>query len=181
MFRQVLARIFAASIIGAAPCVYAVELGQPVPQCDLRSFDSEKRVDLNQFKGKVVYVDFWASWCPPCARSFPFMNEMERQFGGKGLVVLAINVDEDLEDAKAFLAKYSANFNLAADTSGQCPQQFGVQAMPSSYLVDAKGVVRHVHIGFRAGETEELRTAVEQLLNEQSAMQRSDISNGLRQ
>lgn len=140
-----------------------------MPPCELKSMSDGGLVKLDQFKGKALYVDFWASWCPPCARSFPFMNEMEREFGDK-LEVLAINVDEKAEDAKAFLAKHSANFTLAADVSGQCPQQFGVQAMPSSYLVDANGVVRYVHIGFRAGEAEKLRLAVEQLMSEHSSI-----------
>lgn len=180
MFRYQLVGMVAAGIFATAPLVVdAVELGQPAPDCELRSIGGGAPVDLDQFKGKVLYVDFWASWCPPCARSFPFMNDMEQEFADKGLVVLAINVDEKPEDAKAFLAKHSASFSLAADVNGQCPQRWGVQAMPSSYLVDASGVIRHVHVGFRAGEAEKLRAAVEQLLAERSAMQRSDASDTL--
>lgn len=179
MNRRIFPSMFAAALIGAVPSGYAAEPGQPVPDCDLKSLDGKSSVDLNQFKGRVLYVDFWASWCPPCARSFPFMNEIKQQFGAKGLQVLAINVDENTADAKAFLAKHAAHFDIAADSTGQCPQRFGVQAMPSSYLVDDKGVIRQVHVGFRAGEAAQLRATVEQLLNEQSPMQRSDTSGGL--
>lgn len=181
MFHYKRAGILAGGIIALTPIVEAVEPGQPVPDCEMRSIGGAEPVDLDQFKGKVLYVDFWASWCPPCARSFPFMNDIEREFGDRGLVVLAINVDEKPEDAKAFLAKHSASFKLAADTNGQCPQRFGVEAMPSSYLVDTHGVVRHVHVGFRAGEAEKLRAAIEQLVAEQSAMQRSDASDTMPQ
>jgi thiol-disulfide isomerase/thioredoxin len=132
----------------------------------LKSLGEESPINMGQFKGKVVYVDFWASWCTPCARSFPFMNDLDREFHDRGLIVLAINLDEKLEDAQAFLAKHPASFALAADPSGQCPRDFGVRGMPSSYLVDRQGMIRHVHLGFRAGEAEKLRALVEQLLAE---------------
>ena len=99
------------------------------------------------------------------------MDALDRELRDRGLQVLGINVDEDPEDAKRFLEKYPAEFTVAFDPNGQCPQDFGVQAMPSSYLVDRKGNIRHVHLGFRRGESEELRSLVEQLLAESSAGQ----------
>ena len=94
------------------------------------------------------------------------MNALEREFGERGLRIIAINLDEDVKSAKDFLSKHPAQFTLAADASGRCPKDFGVQAMPSSYLVDRQGIIRYVHVGFRAGETDGLRKAVEQLLSE---------------
>ena len=146
--------------------VRAAEPGSAAPICVLKSLDEESPINMGQFKGKVVYVDFWASWCAPCARSFPFLNDLDREFRDRGLIVLAINLDEKLEDARAFLAKHPASFALAVDPSGQCPRDFGVRGMPSSYLVDRQGMIRHVHLGFRAGEAEKLRALVEQLLAE---------------
>ena len=146
--------------------VRAAGPGSTAPICVLKSLGEESPINMGQFKGKVVYVDFWASWCPPCARSFPFMNDLDREFRDRGLQVLAINLDEKPEDARAFLAKHPVSFALAADPSGQCPRDFGVRGMPSSYLVDRQGMIRHVHLGFRAGEAEKLRALVEQLLTE---------------
>jgi peroxiredoxin len=138
--------------------------GQTAPNCELAPIGGGQSHDLRQYRGKVVYVDFWASWCGPCAQSFPFMNSLDRDLRNKGLHVLGINLDENPEDAKAFLARHPAHFTVAADASGQCPQDFGVQAMPSSYLIDRQGVIRHVHLGFRPGEAEQFRAQVEQLL-----------------
>jgi peroxiredoxin len=97
------------------------------------------------------------------------MNALDKEFRDHGLQVVGINLDDDMASAKAFLEKRPANFALAADASGQCPRNFGVTAMPSSYLVDREGTIRHVFIGFRSGESARVRTLVEQLLAEQSA------------
>jgi peroxiredoxin len=140
--------------------------GTAAPACTLQALGEGSQIHVEQFKGKVVYVDFWASWCAPCVRSFPFMNELDREFRDRGLQVLAINLDEKLEDARTFLAKHPASFALAADPSGQCPRDFGVRGMPSSYLVDRQGIIRHVHLGFRPGDARKLWALVEQLLAE---------------
>lgn len=151
--------------------VQAIEAGAAVPDCNLQALGEEPATDLRQFQGKVVYIDFWASWCGPCVRSFRFMNALDHEFHDKGLEVVAINLDEKREDARSFLTKQPARFTLAADATGQCPRSFGVQAMPSSYLVDRQGIIRHVHLGFRRGEAEQLRELVEQLLAERPAGQ----------
>lgn len=149
----------------------AVETGAAAPNCALHALGNNAALDLRQFQGKVLYVDFWASWCAPCARSFSFMNDLDRELRDRGLHVLGINLDEKLEDAKNFLVKHQASFTVAVDTGGQCPHQFDVKAMPSSYLIDRKGVIRHVHLGFRRGEAETLRGLAEQLLAEGPARQ----------
>lgn len=144
----------------------AVEAGSQAPNCALTPVGGAQHYDLRQFHGKVVYVDFWASWCGPCTKSFPFLNKLDHELRDRGLQVIAVNMDETAQDAQNFLAAYPANFTVAADTSGQCAKDFGVKAMPSSYLVDRNGVIRHVHLGFRPGEAEEVRTLIEQLLAE---------------
>lgn len=146
--------------------VQAAGSGTAAPACTLQALGEGSQIHVEQFKGKVVYADFWASWCAPCVRSFPFMNELDREFRDRGLQVLAINLDEKLEDARTFLAKHPASFALAADPSGQCPRDFGVRGMPSSYLVDRQGIIRHVHLGFRPEDARKLRALVEQLLAE---------------
>ncbi|NOT83264.1 MAG: TlpA family protein disulfide reductase [Methylococcaceae bacterium] len=142
------------------------ETERKAPSCALTSMDTLQRYDLQKFQGKVVYVDFWASWCPPCVKSFPFLNDLEHDFKDQGLQVIAINLDEALQDAKDFLAKQPANFTLALDTSKQCAQAFGVMAMPSSYLIDRKGIIRHTSLGFRPETAKALRTLTQQLLKE---------------
>ncbi len=149
---------------GAVQTAENANLSSPV--CALSSLDAAEHFDLQRFKGKVVYVDFWASWCGPCVQSFPFMNNLDRDLKDKGLQVLGVNLDENPEDAKAFVNNTSPEFLVAADNSGACAKAFGVKAMPSTYLVDRKGVIREVHYGFRPGEAREFRDKVEQLLAE---------------
>jgi peroxiredoxin len=142
------------------------EAGDAAPDCELASFGGGQSQDLGRFHGKVLYLDFWASWCIPCARSFPFMNQLHRDLEGRGLQVLGVNMDEKPDDAQAFLAKYPASFTVAFDTGGQCARKIGVKGMPSSFLIDREGIIRHVHLGFRPREAEKLRGLIEQLLTE---------------
>jgi len=145
---------------------YGTETGQLSPSCNLAALGRSVATDTGQFKGKVVYVDFWASWCPPCLKSFPFLNTLDHDLRDRGLQVVGVNVDEHVADANAFLQKHPASFVVGSDTKGECPKSFGVMGMPSSYLVDRKGIVRFVHIGFREGESDELRRSIEELLDE---------------
>ena len=142
-----------------------VRPGSPAPECKLQPVGGGSVSEIiKKYRGKVVYLDFWASWCGPCAESFPFMNKLTDDLKGKGLEVLAINLDENPDDARAFLSKTPARFTVLADASGQCPQDFGVMAMPSTYVIDKTGVISDVHLGFKPGESADLRKKVEILL-----------------
>ncbi len=169
MNQRLVAVLYFVLAITPLKSLMAAEAGSTMPDCALTSLADKQIFNLQQFKGKVIYVDFWASWCGPCAKSFPFMNELSRDLKDKGLQVIGVNLDETSADAQNFLAKYPANFVIAADTNEQCAKDFGVQAMPSTYLVDRNGTVSHVHLGFRPGEAKDLRVLVEQLLAEKPA------------
>ncbi|NOT10804.1 MAG: TlpA family protein disulfide reductase [Methylococcaceae bacterium] len=139
---------------------------RPAPHCALTTFTDKQSLDLKQFKGQVVYVDFWASWCGPCIKSFPFMNSLDHDLKEQGLQVIGVNLDENVDEAKLFLEQTPASFTIATDTEERCAKSFGVKAMPSSYLIDRNGVIRHLHLGFRPGEAQEFRALVEKLLAE---------------
>lgn len=129
-------------------------------------FHTAQPLPLKSQPGKVLYIDFWASWCGPCAKSFPFLNDLNQELKANGLEIMGVNLDENSEDAKDFLAKYPANFTILGDVAEQCAKQFDVKAMPSSYLVDKKGIVRAVHLGFKADEAETIKNLVIELLAE---------------
>lgn len=138
----------------------------PAPACKFSGFNQQQQRDLQQYRGKVVYLDFWASWCGPCLDSFPFMNKLQNRFQDKGLVVLAVNLDENREDGENFLAQHPVGFEVAVDNDQQCAKLLELKAMPSSYLIDRSGRIRATHMGFRAGEAEQFANQVEQLLEE---------------
>lgn len=119
---------------------------------------------LEPVTGKVVWVDFWASWCVPCRRSFPWMNTMHRKYGRDGLQIIGVNLDKDRVLADGFLAEVPAEFTLRFDPAGALAKQFAVQAMPSSYLLDADGNVVASHFGFRSADTADYERAIEAAL-----------------
>ena len=137
--------------------------GRSVPSCSLTLAGTGQSVSLDQYRGKVLYLDFWASWCTPCLLSFPFMNQLQRS--SPGVQVLAVNMDEKPADARAFLAAHPAVFSVANGPNAKCAKDLGVATMPTSFLIDRSGIVRSIHAGFRPGDAALLRAKVEELLS----------------
>jgi thiol-disulfide isomerase/thioredoxin len=121
-------------------------------------------VQLAKFRGKLVYLDFWASWCGPCRQSFPWMNEMQARYGARGLQVVGVNVDAKSEDADSFLAETPARFPIAFDPAGTTPRAYGIKGMPSSVLVGPDGTVLHTHAGFKEADRAELEKVIQNAL-----------------
>ena len=157
-----------AALLVAASCgAHAVEPGAPLPDVAIPRLDeSGATVRLASLRGKVVYVDFWASWCVPCRQSMPALDEMYRSMQGQGFTVVGVNKDVSRELARRFLDKVPVGFVLVMDAQDAAAKAFDVKAMPSGYLVDRKGVVRHVHRGFTDETAAQLRREVEALLKE---------------
>jgi cytochrome c biogenesis protein CcmG, thiol:disulfide interchange protein DsbE len=126
---------------------------------------------LEPVAGRVIWVDFWASWCVPCRRSFPWLNSMHRKYGPAGLQIIAVNLDKDRALADAFLAEVPAEFALRFDPSAALAKQFGVQAMPSSFLIDSAGNVLESHFGFKTAEAADYERAIEAALERLTAKQ----------
>lgn len=124
-------------------------------------------LDLAAHKGKVVYVDFWASWCGPCRQSFPWMQAMHEKYGKDGLVIIAVNVDQERKLADGFIAEFNPAFPILFDNKGELAGQFKVQTMPSSYLLDRQGKPRFKHLGFHDAKRAQYEKEFQQLLAEQ--------------
>ncbi len=121
-------------------------------------------LNLDSYKGKVVYVDFWASWCGPCRESFPWMKKMQQQYGKDGLVIIAINVDQDKKLADKFLSEFKPEFNVLFDKDGKLAEDFKVSSMPSSYVLDREGKPRFKHKGFHLEKQSQYETELNSLL-----------------
>jgi thiol-disulfide isomerase/thioredoxin len=141
-------------------------VGQEAPAVRLPVLSSGEDVSLDSLRGKVVYLDFWASWCGPCRVSFPILEALASELGPSGFEVLAINVDEVEADAQEFLSEVPVNYLVVRDAKGVSPQAYGILGMPTGYLIDREGVVREIHQGFRKSDGDQLRTEIVKLLGE---------------
>jgi thiol-disulfide isomerase/thioredoxin len=159
------AALITLTAIVPAPAAWSVASGDAAPACSAPLLASGQTASLADYRGKVVYLDFWASWCAPCRESFPFMNELQAELADKGLQIVAVSVDKTAEEAQRFLTRYPAKFTIALDTKGTCPAAFRIEGMPSSYIIDRTGTVRAVHAGFRDSDRAEIRRQVTEILN----------------
>ena len=144
--------------------VSAISVGETVPLFKARTIDGSKSLALEDYRGKVVLLDFWASWCPPCLKSLPKYNDLRREIGTANFEIVAINVDENTDDARKFLQKHPVSYPIAKDPKGILPGVFGVKAMPTSYLIDQNGVVQYVHAAFKEGDIEKLKAEIQKLI-----------------
>jgi cytochrome c biogenesis protein CcmG, thiol:disulfide interchange protein DsbE len=123
-------------------------------------------LDLTSLAGRVVYLDFWASWCGPCRQSFPWMETLKSTYGAQGLEIITVNLDGDRADADKFLKQFHPTFDVRFDPKGELAEFYKVQGMPSSVLIDRHGVTRFTHVGFRPVDGPVYESQVRQLLAE---------------
>lgn len=121
--------------------------------------------DLREFHGKVVVLDFWASWCVPCRRSFPWMNSMQEKYADDGLVIIGVNLDAEDADAQAFLSEIPADFQIISDPDGALAREHDVVAMPTSYIFDRDGKLVTRHLGFKVKRQDEYEALLVETLN----------------
>jgi thiol-disulfide isomerase/thioredoxin len=122
------------------------------------------QLDLEKHQGKVVYLDFWASWCKPCQESFPWMNSLLAKYPADKFTIITVNLDAETDAMHRFLGKVKADFDVYHDPSGQIAEQFEIEGMPTSYLIDANGKVVKKHIGFYTKKVDKYEREIEELL-----------------
>jgi cytochrome c biogenesis protein CcmG/thiol:disulfide interchange protein DsbE len=136
-----------------------------VPDVTLQTADGIA-VPLSSYKGKIVLVDFWASWCVSCKTAFPALNAIYREYEAKGVAVLAVNLDERRKDADAFLGAHPHQMPVLFDPKGASPVAFGVKGMPTSFVIDRTGTIRFTHMGYTGDVDASYRQEIAQLLAE---------------
>jgi thiol-disulfide isomerase/thioredoxin len=146
--------------------VNATEVGQPAPEFTLPTLQADQPTSLKQFAGKVIYLDFWASWCAPCRTSFPLLNKLYEKLKAQGFEVVGVNLDEDKAAAEKFLQEFPVSFTVLRDAKGEWADKFVVESMPTSFILDRKGVVQKIHNGFTSDDIKELEEKITQLLAE---------------
>jgi thiol-disulfide isomerase/thioredoxin len=166
-FLPTLLAVLALGVAGRAQAgSAALKVGEEFP--DLAQFHLEGDLPA-ALRGKVVIVDFWASWCNPCKASFPVLEELHKRYGAQGLVVIAVNVDDQRAEMDAFLKQHPATFTIVRDAGKQLVGRANIGTMPTSFVVDAAGKVQAIHNGFHGEATrKQYIAAIEQLLKAKS-------------
>lgn len=146
-----------------AATAFALGIGARAPEIGLRDLDGNS-ITIGGLRGKVVLVDFWASWCEPCADEMPVLERLYQQYRGQGFTIVGVSQDRDVANVRQFLSRHRVSFPIAHDGAHQVAGRYSPPRMPSSYLIDRNGVVRFVHEGYRAGDAQVLEREIRGLL-----------------
>lgn len=155
--------VLALGFVLFAPRAEAVGTGSKAPEIGLKDL-AGNGVSMAGLKGKVVLVDFWASWCAPCREELPVLNALYKKYRGRGLEVVAVSQDQSPDNVRSFLNRMPLSFRVVHDGARAVAGRYAPSKMPSSFLIDRKGIVRHVHAGFRASDRPLLEGQIEALL-----------------
>ena len=148
-----------------ATSALAAEEGKPAPDFTLKSLDG-RNVKLNELRGTVVLVNFWASWCGPCRTEMPLLNDLYREYRDYGFTVVGINLDEERSQAMKLLDKVPVSFPVLFDPDNGTSETYTVDAMPTTVLIDRNGVVRHHHRGYKDGFMDKYEAQIKALVLE---------------
>ncbi len=154
------------SLLFVTPLVFAGGVATAAPSFELSGIEGP--VNLAYYRGKLIYLDFWASWCGPCKQSFPWMNAMQAKYGSQGLQVIAVNLDMKSEDGRRFLSNSPAQFIVAFDPAGDTPRKYQVRGMPTSVLIGRDGRIISEHLGFNNKDRAELEHTIEAALEQRN-------------
>ncbi len=121
---------------------------------------------LSQYKGQVVMVNFWATWCGPCQQEMPLLDQMYKKYKPAGFTLIGVNVDKEAPAVKELLARKPVSFPVLLDPANQVSKAYHVDEMPSSVIIDRKGEIRYIHRGYRPGDENEYQDRIRQLIRE---------------
>ena len=146
---------------------FAASSSGPAPGFQLTGRNG-KAIDLSQFKGQVVMINFWATWCGPCRQEMPLLEDIYKKYKPMGFTMLAVNVEPDSKAAEAWLGKLSkpVSFPVAFDTESKVSKMYKVAGMPSTVFVDRKGNIRVMHKGYKPGDENFYLTQIRSMLKE---------------
>ena len=161
--RAPLCAFAAALLVGAT--AGASKVGEAPPPIDMPDQHGEK-VDLSALAGKVVVVDFWASWCAPCKQEMPVLQALHEKYGRQGLVIVGVNIDTNRKKMDKFLRGTPVTFRIVHDPKITIPQRYEPSMMPTSYFIGRGGKLRYVHEGFRKEDVEGIEAKIKALLAE---------------
>jgi thiol-disulfide isomerase/thioredoxin len=164
--KQLITLLLITGLCVCAQHAQAVVVNDAAPNFTLKSLHGDKQISLAQFKGKVVYLDFWASWCSPCRQSFPFLSQLQQQYQQQGFEVVSVNLDENPTLAIDFLNQFPVNFSHVKGFDTEISEKYSINAMPTAFFIDVKGRIRLIHKGFKPSHKMFIEAVLEKLLAE---------------
>jgi peroxiredoxin len=162
---RIAAAVLATLLVASASQAAMPAVGRVAPDFTLKS-DSGKNLKLSEYRGQVVMVNFWATWCGPCRQELPLLNRIHEQYRKAGFVLLGVNIDDQPAAAQAMMKSLGIRFPVLFDTEKRVSRLYDVSAMPSTLLIDRDGKLRHVHLGYKAGYETLYENQVRELLRQ---------------
>ncbi len=155
----------AAVVIASTAFAAGGDASGPAPAFTLTALTGQQAA-LSQYKGQVVMVNFWATWCGPCQQEMPLLDQMYKKYKPAGFTLIGVNVDKDAPPVKELLARKPVSFPVLLDPANQVSKAYHVDEMPSSVIIDRKGEIRYIHRGYRPGDENEYQDRIRQLIRE---------------
>ncbi|HLF31738.1 MAG TPA: TlpA disulfide reductase family protein [Xanthomonadales bacterium] len=146
--------------------VHAAESGSAGSDFRLPTLGGDGELTLQDLRGKVVYLDFWASWCGPCRKSLPLYESLYQEIGSQQFAIVAINLDETREDAVRFLKQHPVSYTILLDPVGSTAADWQIRVMPTSFLLDRSGMIVREYAGFEPAHIEDIRHDIDTLLDQ---------------
>jgi peroxiredoxin len=155
----------AMALVLLAGTAFAADAGGPAPSFTLAALSGQQAA-LSQYKGQVVMVNFWATWCGPCQQEMPLLDQMYKKYKPAGFTLIGVNVDKEAPPVRELMARKPVSFPVLLDPANQVSKAYHVDEMPSSVLIDRKGEIRYIHRGYRPGDENEYQDRIRQLIRE---------------
>jgi peroxiredoxin len=155
----------AMALVLLAGTAFAADAGGPAPSFTLAALTGQQAA-LSQYKGQVVMVNFWATWCGPCQQEMPLLDQMYKKYKPAGFTLIGVNVDKEGPAVKDLMARRPVSFPVVLDPANQVSKAYHVSEMPSSVFIDRKGEIRYIHRGYRPGDENEYQDRIRQLIRE---------------
>jgi peroxiredoxin len=155
----------AAIVIASTAFAASGDASGPAPAFTLTALSGQQGA-LSQYKGQVIMVNFWATWCGPCQQEMPLLDQMYKKYKPAGFTLIGVNVDKESPAVKELLARKPVSFPVLLDPANQVSKAYHVDEMPSSVIIDRKGEIRYIHRGYRPGDENEYQDRIRQLIRE---------------
>ena len=155
----------AMAVMLLAGTAFAADAGGPAPSFTLAALSGQQSA-LSQYKGQVIMVNFWATWCGPCQQEMPLLDQMYKKYKPAGFTLIGVNVDKEAPAVKDLMARKPVSFPVLLDPANQVSKAYHVDEMPSSVLIDRMGEIRYIHRGYRPGDENEYQDRIRQLIRE---------------